>query len=134
MDKVFVDTSGWVALFVANDVNHAKAVDIFHGLKTNRSALFTSDYIFDETVTTILVRGDHRQSLFAGDALLNSQVVKIAHVSPDHFQPAWEMYRKYADKRFSFTDATSFAIMRGLGIEKVFCFDRGFSRAGFQTL
>src|SRR3989338_2963361 len=126
MEKVFVDTSGWVALFVENDQNHKKAVSIFEEIRNSRVPIYTSDYCIDETITTILVRGSHRQSVLAGEALFTSKIIKIAHVCPDYFQAAWELYQKYKDKNFSFTDVSSFVIMKGLNIKKAFSFDREF--------
>ncbi|MBU4252282.1 MAG: hypothetical protein KJ647_04815 [Candidatus Omnitrophica bacterium] len=69
MEKVFVDTSGWVAFFVENDRNHKKAVCIFEDIKSSRASIYTSDYCIDETITTILSRGGHKQSVLAGEAL-----------------------------------------------------------------
>jgi len=134
MEKIFVDTSAWVALFVANDKNHKKAVSVFDELKSSRAPIYTSDYCIDETITTILVRGDHRQSVLAGEALLTSKIIKIAHVSSDCFNTAWELYRKYKDKTFSFTDVTSFAIMKDIGIRKAFSYDIDFTQAGFEAI
>ncbi len=129
MEKVFVDTSGWVALFVENDKNHQKAVSIFEEIKSSKALIYTSDYCIDETITTILARGNHKQSALAGEALFTSKLIKIVHVCPDYLQAAWELYQKYKDKRFSFTDVTSFAIMKDLNIKRAFAFDREFIQA-----
>ncbi len=134
MERVFIDTSGWVALFVANDENHGKAVSIFEDLKRQRALLFTSDYVVDETITTVLARGDHRQSVLAGTAFFSSKIVEIVQIAPEYLEKSWELYQKYKDKRFSFTDVTSFAVMREFKISKAFSFDRGFSQAGFELL
>ena len=45
MEKIFVDTSGWVGLFVANDENHEKAVSIFENIK--KAFAFDRDFIQD---------------------------------------------------------------------------------------
>ena len=134
MEKVFVDTSGWVALFVENDQNHKKAVSIFEEIKSEKWPIYTSDYCIDETITTILARGNHKQSVLAGEALFTSKVIKIVHVCPDYLQAAWELYQKYKDKRFSFTDVTSFVIMKDLNIKKAFAFDREFIQAGIELI
>ena len=134
MEKVFVDTSGWVALFVENDQNHKKAVSIFEEIKSSKVPIYTSDYCIDETITTILARGNHKQSVLAGEALFTSKVIKIVHVCPDYLQAAWELYQKYKDKRFSFTDVTSFVIMKNLNIKKAFAFDREFIQAGIELI
>lgn len=135
MEKIFVDTSGWVALFVDNDQNHKKAVSIFEDIKSLKGTLiYTSDYIIDETITTILARGNHKQSVLAGEALLTSKIIKIIHVSADYLQAAWGLYKKYKDKMFSFTDVTSFAIMKDLHIIKAFAFDREFAQVGLELM
>lgn len=134
MEKVFVDTSGWVALFVANDKNHKKAVSIFEDIKQSKASIYTSDYCIDETITTILARGNHKQSVLAGKVLFTSEIIKIVHVSTDYLQGAWELYQKYKDKRFSFTDVTTFVIMKDLNIKKAFAFDREFTQAGIELI
>ncbi|MEK7849448.1 MAG: PIN domain-containing protein [Candidatus Omnitrophota bacterium] len=134
MEKVFVDTSGWVALFAENDQNHKKAVSIFEEIKYSKVPIYTSDYCIDETITTILARGSHKQSVLAGEALFTSKIIKIVHVYPDYLQTAWELYQKYKDKKFSFTDVTSFVIMKDLNIKKAFAFDREFVQAGIELI
>ena len=69
MEKVFVDTSAWVALFVKNDKNHQRAAAIFDKIKAASMSLYTSDYVIDETITTILAKGNHSQAVIAGSAL-----------------------------------------------------------------
>lgn len=129
-----MDTSGWVALFVGNDANHKKAVSIFDGLRNSKALIHTSDYVIDETITTILVRGNHRQSVIAGNALFDSKIIKNIYVAPEYLESAWKLYQKYKDKEFSFTDVTSFVIIKDLNIKKVFSFDRDFQQVGIDTL
>lgn len=134
MEKIFVDTSAWVSLFVENDRNHEKAVSIFEDLKQSKIPIYTSDYIIDESITTILGRASHSQSVIAGDSLFTSKIISRVYVSPEYFQRSWELYKKYTDKEFSFTDVTSFTIMKDLNIRKVFSFDEEFEQAGFEVL
>ena len=132
--KIFVDSSAWVALFFENDQSHKKAVTLFQKLKALRAPLYTSDYVIDETITTLLFKSGHKQSVAAGKALFFSEIIKIVYVHPDYFKPAWELYQKYADKKFSFTDVTSFVIAKDIHIKKVFSFDGDFSKAGFELI
>ena len=134
VEKVFVDTSGWVALFVENDQHHSKARRIYGEMKEARYPLYTSDYIVDETITLVLKRGNHKQSVLAGNSILSSGIVSIVSVCPDYMDAAWDLYKKYTDKKFSFTDVTSFTIMKELGIVKAFSFDAEFAQAGFLML
>lgn len=134
MEKVFIDTSGWVALFAENDQSHKKAAAIFDKIKNSKAAIYTSDYCIDETITTILARGSHRQSVLAGEALFASKIIKIVHVCPAYLSAAWELYQKFKDKRFSFTDVTSFVIMKDFNIKRAFAFDREFVQAGIELI
>lgn len=134
MEKVFVDTSAWVGLFVGNDKNHEKAVSIFEDLKQSKIPIYTSDYIIDETITTILGRTSRSQSVIAGESFFTSEIISKVNVSPEYFQRSWGLYKKYTDKEFSFTDATSFTIMKDLNIRKAFSFDEEFEQAGFEVL
>ena len=134
VEKIFVDTSAWVALFVANDIDHGRATAAFETLKKFKTLLYTSDYVVDETITTILARGSRKQSVLAGSALLTSAIIKIVHVAPDYLKPAWALYQKYTDKKFSFTDVSSLAIMKDMGMTKAFAFDRELSQAGIELI
>ncbi len=134
MERIFVDSSAWVALFGENDQNHKKAVSIFENLKKIRSVLHTSDYVFDETITTLLHRRGHKQAVIAGEILLSSGIVSIAHIADDILKLTWSLFKKYDDKRFSFTDVSSFVLSKELGIRKAFTFDADFKKAGMETV
>ncbi|MFC2149125.1 type II toxin-antitoxin system VapC family toxin [Candidatus Auribacterota bacterium] len=132
--RVFVDTSGWVALFVASDIMHKRAASIYEELVRSGAFIYTSDYVIDETVTTILKRNGHRQSVLAGNAILSSDIAKLVYVAPDYLKSAWTSYQKYDDKMFSFTDVTSFVIIKKLDIKKAFSFDKDFKKVGIEIL
>jgi len=55
---------------------------------------------------------------------------------PNHedFEEARTYLDKFSDQRISFTDATSFSLMRRHNIRKVFGFDRHFAMAGFEEI
>lgn len=49
---------------------------------------------------------------------------------------AWEVFKKYnRDKLWSFTDCTSYVLMKSMGIDMAFTFDeRDFRQMGFKIL
>jgi predicted nucleic acid-binding protein len=55
------------------------------------------------------------------------ELVRIAAVD---FERAIAIYRSYADKHWSFTDCTSFAVMERLAVTKAFAFDEHFRQFG----
>ena len=46
----------------------------------------------------------------------------------------WSLFKRFADKEFSFTDCTSFVLMRRLGLHEALAFDGHFTQAGFAEL
>jgi predicted nucleic acid-binding protein len=65
---------------------------------------------------------------------LLTNVWPVERVTPDDEAAAREIIRKYADKTFSYTDATSFAIMERLGLRTAFAFDPHYRQYGFQVV
>ncbi|MBK8871812.1 MAG: hypothetical protein IPN19_12475 [Elusimicrobia bacterium] len=50
----------------------------------------------DETITTILMRGGHKQSVVAGTSF-TSRLIKTISVGPT-LSKAWTSYKKFKDK------------------------------------
>ena len=66
--------------------------------------------------------------------LIESDDVELIRVSLEDELTARAIIRRSRDKTFSYTDATSFAVMERLGLRDSFSFDSDFSQYGFQTL
>ncbi len=130
--KLFVDTSAWLALNDKNDQYHQQAVERSLDIKRQRIELITSEYIVDESITIIRYRISHQAAVMFGDSLFNSNIVRIYDVTQERRPAAWELFKKYGDKDLSFTDCTSFALMKGLAIKKAFTFDAHFKKMGFE--
>ena len=56
---IFVDTGAWFAAFVPNDADHAAAAA---WLETNTEVLVTTDYIVDELLTLLKMRGEYQRA------------------------------------------------------------------------
>jgi predicted nucleic acid-binding protein len=56
----------------------------------------------------------------------------MLHVDEPTLEASWKLFRIMRD--VSFTDCTSFVLMRTLGLQAAFTFDRHFKRAGFKTI
>ena len=64
----------------------------------------------------------------------HSRIVNFTWIGPDLFAKAREWMLRYEDQAFSFTDCTSFACMKHLGIREAATTDRHFLTAGFAPL
>ena len=131
MNRIFVDTSALVALFDRRDRHHADAVARFERIRAEQTRLVITDYVFDETVTTVLAAAGHRTAVLVGEFLLASRIVETIAVDGVLKAKAWDFFRRHDDKLFSFTDCTSFMTMKGLRISRYFSFDADFRQAGF---
>lgn len=131
MRRVFVDTSALVALFDRKDANHQQAKAVLERIKTDRTRMLISDYIFDESITTVLSAAGHQIAVKVGDFILNSRIIELVWLDAPVTLKAWDYFKKHSDKMFSFTDCTSFLLMKELRVEKYFSFDSDFRRAGF---
>ena len=134
MKPFFVDTSGWCAVYDRSDDNHGKALAFWQKMAPSTGTLYTSDYVLDEALTLLRVRTGHTVAVEFGRLILASEVVKIIPVSASMWQKAWELFIKYGDKDFSFTDCTSFIIMQELNLKEVLAFDHHFRQMGFILL
>lgn len=130
--RLFVDTSAWFALYARRDDAHARASRLWKDLQRQSARLVTSDDIFTETITLTRIRGGHNAARRLGDFLLKSRVVELAAVPAQVRDKAWDLFVRYDDKDFSFTDCTSFVIMRELGLTDAFAFDEHFAQMGFR--
>lgn len=130
--RIFVDTSAWLALNDRNDQYYKQAAIKISLVKKQKIELVTSEYIFDESITLIRHRVSHRCAVIFGDSLLNSNVVEIVEVNAGCRLKAWEMFKKYEDRELSFTDCTSFALMKNMSLHKAFTFDEDFRQVGVE--
>jgi predicted nucleic acid-binding protein len=69
-----------------------------------------------------------------GETLLDVDVVDLIRVTPAYERAAWDLFMKRTDKEYSFTDCTSFALMRRLKITTAVSLDDDFRREGFDLL
>ena len=123
-EKHFVDTSAWYALVDADDSDHEAAVAFHTG---NSIPLVTTNALFSETLTLIRNRISIDAAITFGQMLKTSSFIRIVTVTPADEEHAWSIFSRYRDQDFSFTDCTSFAVMKRMKIDTAFTFDHHFS-------
>ena len=130
--KLFVDSSGWTAVFNPRDKYHSRAAGALPTINAHGIYLLTTDYILDETITNLLSAVNHRAAdRFAGWVLRQNSIAVI-HIAEDLWADALDLFHQYDDKAFSFTDCTSFIVMRQFKLREAFTFDRHFDQMGFR--
>lgn len=124
---IFVDTGAWYASLVPTDHNHTKAVQ---WLAANHSPLITTDYIIDETLTLLRVRGERKRALLLGGRFFQNRLAEIHKITTADLTLAWKTFEQFDDKDWSFTDCTSRVVIEELGIKIAFAFDHHFHQFG----
>lgn len=132
--KVFVDTGGFIARYHSKDEHHDGAMDFLQKIESGEAdvrRLYTSDYVIDETITTIFARTSSFDiAKKCGEAIITSKAIERLLVDDDTFRQSWGFFKARGDIGLSFTDATSMVLMRKKGLDAVFTFDSHFAKLG----
>lgn len=131
---VFVDTGAFLALANEADQCHERAKVCFQELQATKTPFLTSNFVLDETYTRIRGKAGLRTAVVFGEKIQSSSQLKIVTIERSLEKKAWEIFKKYADQSFSYTDCTSFALMREKKIREAFAFDKDFQIFGFQLI
>lgn len=130
----FWDTQGFFALLSSNDSSHERAVAIMQELAERRAAGITTDWVIGETCTLLSARKkSHLISQFLSSTS-HSQALRIEHIDEHRFDAAKALLLKRLDKGYSFTDCTSFVVMKELRLSKAMTDDIHFAQEGMETL
>lgn len=134
--KIFLDTSALIAYYNVDDRYHAEASETMEKIRGGEIPLthfYVTDYILDETLTFIeCVLEMHELAVEVGEALQTSPFTTIIRVDEEVFTEAWNIFRR--SRGYSFTDCTSFTVMKKYGITHAFTFDKHFRSMGFQPI
>jgi hypothetical protein len=124
---IFVDTGAWYASLVPTDPDHERAVQ---WLVANHSPLLTTDYVIDETLTLLRVRGERKRALLLGARFFHHELAETHKITNADLTLAWKAFEQFDDKGWGFTDCTSKVVMEQLGITTAFAFDHHFEQFG----
>jgi predicted nucleic acid-binding protein len=126
MARVLVDTSAIYALIDRDDANHAAARTGLTRMRKRRDEPILTNFIVAETHALLLAR----QGSDMARRWLSTQAWAIERVTPEDEEAAREIILTHADKRYSYTDATSFAVIKRLRMRGALAFDRHFVQFG----
>lgn len=131
--RVFLDSSGFLALIHPRDAHYQEARTCWAWLSDHYWLPVTTNFIIAETHALFLSRlGQPHATAFLRQ--LPQSTTWIERVTVTDEQRAMAIIFQYADKGFSLTDATSFAVMERLGITHALAFDRHFTQYGLTVL
>ena len=132
--EIFIDTSGFYALLIKKDNMHKKAGSILDKAAEKKVRFVTTDYIIDEIVTLLNVRGQGHLISRLFLSIFKSKVCRIEWMDQDRFMNTKSYFLKHRDHNWSFTDCFSYVVMKELGLTEALTKDKHFREAGFHPL
>ncbi|MEW6690194.1 MAG: hypothetical protein AB1452_14010 [Pseudomonadota bacterium] len=133
MKALFVDTAGWVMLADASDAAHRRAVSFRDRWLAEGGLLVSTDFVMDETFTLLRARAGLSVAEKWWDQAGSGARVRWESVGPARLEKARHWFFRWRDKDFSFTDCTSFVVMKERRIRAALTNDRHFTQAGFEV-
>jgi predicted nucleic acid-binding protein len=134
LKPVFVDTAGWMMIADASDPRHEAACSFKDGFLRRKGIFVTTDYVIDETLTLLRMRMGLDAARKWWWTVENSKMLKNEAIDFQRAALARDWFFGWEDQRFSFTDCTSFVVMRELGLKRALTSVAHFTVAGFQTV
>ena len=132
MKRLFIDTAGWMAMADEKDPLYQKSVKFRDQSLEQGAILVTSNYVLDEALTLIRMRLGIEPAEKWWGLVSESHRCHVEWITPERTEKAIRLFFRWKDQSFSFTDCTSFILMRELAIENVMTADRHFITAGFK--
>jgi predicted nucleic acid-binding protein len=136
--RLFVDTWGWLVLANDRDPAFGSVSRIRAGMAGHDGAWVTTDYVLDETMTRLFTATPFDKARRFSEGIFEASqrgLLDIEQVTAERFSSAWRLRLRYRDKPdISFTDLTSFVVMRELGLQHAVTGDAHFEQVGMGFL
>lgn len=131
MRRVFVDTSGWYELAVAENPVH---LQVAAALRVPDTKFVTSTFVLHELVALLVSRRRYAMAAQTVAGIRSAPEVRMEHPDAVEEAAAWRLFLDRPGKCYTLTDCLSFVIMRRLGISEAITFDSHFGQEGFTIL
>lgn len=129
---IFVDTSAFLAVLAAGDINHKRALLCWRNLLEESQTLFTNNYVIVESIAITQKRfGLEKVRDFQTEIL---PLLQIEWVDERQHITAIETVLQANRRKLSLIDCSAFQTMNNLGIDIAFTFDNHFREQGFTVV
>ena len=126
---MFVDTGAWYALADRSDRHHDRARK-FYLTEAPAGRLVTTDLVVAETWALLGAHLGRAAAIAFWDTLRMTRIPVLPLDIAD-LEAAWRIVEAFPGETFSFTDCTSFVLMRHLKLREALTTDHHFVQAGF---
>jgi predicted nucleic acid-binding protein len=130
---VFVDAGGWLSVLVPNDRYHRAGARHYRALIAAKASFVTTDFVLDEVITRLRYDVGHTAAtdfIALFHAAEDAGTLAIHRITPDLWQEAEQIFLQFRQSKLSFTDCTSFALLRRHPVDEVFSYDAHFEMMG----
>lgn len=93
----------------------------------------STDFVMDETLTLLRVRLGLQAAERWWDQVDGSARLVWEWIDPTRAEKARRWFFRWRDKKFSFTDCTSFVVMKERRLRTALTSDKHFAQAGFEV-
>ncbi len=128
--SIFVNTTGWLALYNPNDANHQAARHLWEDWRGEPVRLVTTDYVLDQVYTALKMFGSLHTAQAFHQVITNSDVVRVFMTDSVIFDRAWKVFLDDEQPSWTFTDCINYSVIHYLGLTETFTFDPNFSAPG----
>ncbi|MEK9200441.1 MAG: PIN domain-containing protein [Patescibacteria group bacterium] len=136
-DRVFVDSSVWVANLNIKDVWHQESGKILRSLAESETILVITGQIISEVVGKVRLRVDQATAAMFYENILKLEkegVLIIEGLNREIEERAMRILNKFPDlKKLSFVDACSTALVDDKKASSIATFDRDFLELGINV-
>lgn len=136
MQKVFIDTSAWMAFYLSDEPDHIRIKSLIKKFTKEHTIIVTSNDVIDETVTNFIYLKPKIAQKFIELINKSVQTENLIQLWVDEQiqQEAFGLARKFSEHKLSLTDVTSIVLMKRFGIEQIISLDSDFKKVGISTL
>jgi predicted nucleic acid-binding protein len=128
MHRALVDTGAIYAFVVRTDAHHEEARAFTREFLSTNGVLVLADVVFAETMTLLKARVGADVAARVGVELRRNPLYLWTALGVEGERATWEVFQRYADKEWSYTDCALFVLVRRLEIPQVFAFDEHFDQ------
>lgn len=118
----------------AADPDHDRARMFRDGWLRSGGRLLSTDFVLDETLTLLRVRLGLDAAECWWNQIEGSSRLVWEWIDPERADKARHWFFRWRDKAFSFTDCTSFIVMKEHRLRTALTSDHHFAQAGFEVV
>lgn len=134
--KIFIDTSAFLALLACDQNIHLSAKKTLQELQEQHAIFFTSSFVLSETYTRIIydlhleIAEKFHQMIVKGE---ETGFMKVFWIDQLLDEEIYKIYKKFSEHKLSYTDASSYLLVKKFRLDGIFTFDKAFKKVGLPV-